>query len=369
MLIRATPEKRRSLFWEAGLGTFAVVSWEWKGSTASGGGSRQSFRRLDEASSTPLFAFFAFVEPLERAVVRAVRRDERRCGRVPLGRPVRPAHLLFRDQAGRPLSPFFLGSRRRTHLADGHGVADTRHFAVGVIRVLTGWDVDGGPLSTTDSFSDRAHAAGPLSAAADSKRKHTSATAAMMFAEDASSAIPGLATLLRELHGVVSATLQRSMGLFWRHPRGRTMHPTRDAVVGVSSSRALSEGASSTQLVDAMMELMPAQRSKRPRAALDGAPIGCAGAPSAETRRTLSGMSAAAPQTAGELPLPPGIWGHGGGTTAGLATATDAAGRTRKRPRRARALAPVAVSGRAGHAPAALQLWQPQPCSRRRTCA
>ena len=314
MFIRNTPEKRRSLFWEAGLGTFAVLSWEWKGSTASGGVSRQSFRRLDAASSTLLFAFWAFVEPLERAVVRAVRQDERRCGRVPLGGPVRPAHLLFRDQAGRPLSPFFLGSRLQTHLADGHGVADSHHFAVGVIRVLTGWDVDGGPLSTTDSFSDRAHAAGPLSSAAVTHRNHTSARAAKMYAKDAISAIPGLATPLRELHGVVSATLQRSMGLAWRQPRGRTMHPTRDAVVGVSSFRALSEGASSTQLFDAMTELMPAQRPKRRRAVLYGAPIGCAGAPSAETRRILSGMSAAAPPTAGELPLPSENWGHGGGT-------------------------------------------------------
>jgi len=138
MLFHDTPEKRRSLFWEAGLSTFSVISGEWKGSTASGGVSRQSFRRLGAASSTLLLAFLKFVELLERAIVRAVQPDERRCGRVPLGGPVRPAHVLIREQSGRPLSPSFLGSRIWTHLEDGHGVADYRHFSVGVIRVLTG---------------------------------------------------------------------------------------------------------------------------------------------------------------------------------------------------------------------------------------
>jgi len=176
------------------------------------------------------------------------------------------------------------------------------------------------------------HAAGPLAAAVDSQSKHTSATAAMMYATDASSAIPGIDMPLRELHGVESAKIQRSMGLAWRQPRGRMMHPTRDAVFGVSSSRAPSEGPSSTQLVDAMMELMPAQRPRRRLAAPDGAPVGFAGAPRAATRRTLSAMTVAAAQNAAELPLSAENLEHGGGTSAGSPTA-DAAGRTRKRPR------------------------------------
>jgi len=154
----------------------------------------------------------------------------------------------------------------------------------------------------------------------------------MIYATDASSDIPGIAMPLRELHGVESAKIQRSMGLAWRQPRGRMMHPTRDAVFGVSSSRAPSEGPSSTQPVDAMMELMPAQRPRRRLAAPDGAPVGFAGALSAATRRTLSAMTVAAAQNAAELPLSAENLGHGGGTSASSPT-TDAARRTRKRSR------------------------------------
>ena len=346
-LICDTLEKRRTLFWEAGLGTFVIVSGEWKGSTASGGVARQAFRRLHAATSTMTLTFLALVEPMERGVVRSVRQDMRRRGEVPLGGTVRPAHLLFRDEAGRPLSPFFLSSRLKTHLADGHGVADYRHFAVGVIRVLTGWDVDSGPLSSADGFSDRAHAAGPLAAAADSQSKHRSATAAIVYATDASSAIPGLSAPLRELHGVVSATLQRAMGLAWRQPRGRMMHPTRDAAIGVASSPALTGGASPDEVVDAMMELLPPQRAKRCRAAPDGASAAAGG----DARRALAALTAAAvttPVAAGDAFSAAasgfGQVGSGGGGPAAAAVVAPA--RARKRPR----------GGKLGR-------WSPQPSS------